>query len=78
MKALLEITFAGTCLLALLSLAAGAGYPAAVEFQLRDAEGKLHSAAEWKGHSSVVLFFVTTDCPLSNGYVPEMNRIRSY
>jgi hypothetical protein len=22
-----------------------------------------------------VLFFVTTDCPLSNGYAPEMNRI---
>jgi hypothetical protein len=23
----------------------------------------------------VVLYFVTTDCPLANGYAPEMNRI---
>jgi peroxiredoxin len=24
----------------------------------------------------VVLFFTMTDCPLANGYVPEMNRLR--
>jgi Redoxin len=24
----------------------------------------------------VVVFFTTTDCPISNSYVPEMNRIR--
>lgn len=34
----------------------------------------MHTDAEWKG-STVVLFFLTTDCPISNGYVPEMNRI---
>ncbi len=42
---------------------------------LTDTEGMHHSSAEWAGKRAVVLFFVTTDCPLSNGYVPEMNRI---
>jgi peroxiredoxin len=40
-----------------------------------DTEGAVHSTAEWAGKRAIVLFFVTTDCPLSNGYVPEMNRI---
>ena len=43
-------------------------------FTLQDTTGAIHSDAEWKG-ANVVLFFVTTDCPISNGYVPEMNRI---
>lgn len=43
-------------------------------FSLVDTSGTSHSDAEWKG-SDVVLFFLTTDCPISNGYVPEMNRI---
>lgn len=43
-------------------------------FSLADTSGALHTDAEWKG-ASVVLFFLTTDCPISNGYVPEMNRI---
>jgi peroxiredoxin len=43
-------------------------------FSLADTTGAMHSDAEWKG-SDVVLFFLTTDCPISNGYVPEMNRI---
>lgn len=44
--------------------------------QLRDTQGVLHPSAEWAGHRAVVLFFVATDCPIANGYVPEMNRIR--
>jgi peroxiredoxin len=43
-------------------------------FSLADTSGATHTDAEWKG-SDVVLFFLTTDCPISNGYVPEMNRI---
>ncbi len=43
-------------------------------FSLADTAGGIHTDAEWKG-SQVVLFFLTTDCPISNGYVPEMNRI---
>jgi len=52
--------------------AAMAGGPA---FQLRDTEGRVHTPAEWNGEKAILLFFVTTDCPVANSYVPEMNRI---
>jgi peroxiredoxin len=51
-----------------------AGAP--LSFQLRDTQGAVHTPAEWTGRRAVVLFFVTTDCPIANSYVPEMNRIR--
>ena len=44
-------------------------------FQLRDTQGIVHTQVEFAGHKAVVLFFTTTDCPIANGYVPEMNRI---
>ena len=44
-------------------------------FSLVDTAGHPHTAAEFAGKRAVVLFFVSTDCPLSNGYVPELNRI---
>lgn len=47
----------------------------ALQFALRDTAGVEHTAHEWSQARAVVLFFVTTDCPLSNGYAPEMNRI---
>ena len=47
----------------------------ALQFALRDTEGVEHHPNEWAQARAVVLFFVTTDCPLSNGYAPEMNRI---
>jgi peroxiredoxin len=47
----------------------------ALQFALRDTEGAEHNPREWTQARAVVLFFVTTDCPLSNGYAPEMNRI---
>ena len=47
----------------------------APQFALRDTEGVEHSPREWAQAHAIVLFFVTTDCPLSNGYAPEMNRI---
>ena len=40
------------------------------QFQLRDTQGALHGPAEWAGHKAVVIFFVTIDCPIGNGYVP--------
>lgn len=63
--------------LALLLVAAaasvmGAGMP---EFSFSDTAGHLHTRAEWNGKRAVVLLFLATDCPLSNGYVPELNRI---
>lgn len=52
--------------------AAGAGLPG---FTLSDSAGGSHTSAEFASAKAVVLFFITTDCPISNGYVPEMNRI---
>ncbi len=50
---------------------------APVRFELRDTSGSLHTADEWRAKKAVVLFFTMTDCPLANGYVPEMNRLRA-
>jgi peroxiredoxin len=47
------------------------------QFSLTDTAGAVHSPAEWSGKKAIVLLFVSTDCPLSNRYVPEMNRIAS-
>jgi len=46
-------------------------------FSLSDTSGRIHTPADWVGKRAVVLLFVSTDCPLSNRYVPEMNRIAS-
>ena len=46
-------------------------------FALRDTAGAIHDQTEWTKSRAVVLFFTTIDCPLSNSYVPEMNRIRT-
>ena len=48
-----------------------------VRFDLPDTNGARHTAEEWKAKKAVVLFFTMTDCPLANGYVPEMNRIQA-
>jgi peroxiredoxin len=48
----------------------------APQFQLRDTQGGVHTPAEWAKQKAVLLFFVTTDCPVGNSYVPEMNRLR--
>jgi peroxiredoxin len=62
--------------LALLSLGAVGAYPAVPPFQLRDTGGAIHTSGEWRGQKAILLFFVTTDCPVGNSYVPELNRIR--
>jgi peroxiredoxin len=65
-------------LCAMLALACGALSAAApVRFELLDTNGAAHTAEEWKSKRAVVLFFTMTDCPLANGYVPEMNRLRA-
>jgi thiol-disulfide isomerase/thioredoxin len=45
-------------------------------FTLRDTAGAVHRENEWSKARAIVIFFTTTDCPLSNSYVPEMNRIQ--
>jgi len=47
------------------------------QFALRDTAGVVHHQDEWSKSRAVVVFFTTTDCPLSNSYVPEMNRVRA-
>src|SRR5690349_10910587 len=48
----------------------------APQFALRDTAGATHTTAEWASAKAALVFFVTTDCPIGNSYVPEMNRIR--
>jgi peroxiredoxin len=62
----------GLCLWLALALGAASRLP---RFSLPDTAGATHSPAEWSGKRAVVLFFLTTDCPLCNNYVPELNRI---
>src|ERR1700704_3230630 len=42
--------------------------------QIRDIDGKLSRPFEPEGKANV-LFFVCTDCPVSNSYAPEIQRI---
>src|ERR1700733_15387854 len=44
------------------------------QFALRDTRNVVHTPEEWNGKKAIVVFFTTTDCPLSNNDVPEMNR----
>jgi hypothetical protein len=46
-------------------------------FSLTDTTGRVHTSAEWVSKRAVALIFVSTDCPLSNRYVPELKRIES-
>jgi thiol-disulfide isomerase/thioredoxin len=46
-----------------------------LEFSLLDAAGRRHTTREWKGVRAVVLFFIATECPISNRYAPEINRL---
>jgi peroxiredoxin len=50
---------------------------AAGPFHLQDTNGAWHDQAEWNGAKAVVLFFVSIDCPISNSYIPEMQRIHA-
>jgi peroxiredoxin len=61
-------------LLLLLAAVAISGAPAP-QFSLTDSAGVAHTDAEWRAAHAAVLFFIAADCPISNGYVPEMNRV---
>jgi peroxiredoxin len=56
-------------------LAAVSSFAGSPKFDLRDSAGAQPTAQEWRDKKAIVVFFIMTDCPLSNGYVPEMNRI---
>ena len=66
-----------TCvsLLAVMCLSSGlfAGEPSKAEnFTLPDYNGVKHSIAEYKDAKAVVLMFIATQCPVSNGYNERM------
>ena len=63
----------GICLL--LGFAVAGAAARLPQFALADTAGRTHTPAEWNGKRAIVLFFLTTDCPLCNNYVPELNRI---
>ncbi|MCE9606593.1 MAG: redoxin family protein [Planctomycetia bacterium] len=48
---------------------------AIAESKLVDIDGQSHDSAEWKNRKATVLIFLGTDCPVSNGYAPEIQRI---
>ncbi len=62
-------------------LAWGAEPPAAAPpkqistFNVRDTAGGQHTQDEFGRAKAVVLFFIGTECPVSNGYAPDMQRI---
>jgi len=50
--------------------------PAAVkDVALLDIERRVHTPAEWSNKKAIVLFFLGTECPVSNGYAPEFCRL---
>ena len=57
-------------ILAALTLPAHAG-----EISVADVEGKVQRPLAAAGQVATVLFFVLHDCPISNGYAPEISRI---
>jgi peroxiredoxin len=58
------------------ALTAGQASRGSFTFELRDSSGRTHDQHAWQDARAILLFFVTPDCPVSQGYVPEMNRIR--
>lgn len=48
---------------------------AVAEFKLEDLEGHKLTREHFRGHQAVVLFFLGTECPVSNGYAPEMTAL---
>lgn len=65
-------------LLALLLLASrGAAEESITSLDLPDTKGAVHRMDAWAGRKAVVLFFVGVECPVSNFYAPEMERVRA-
>ena len=60
----------------LMAISSVAAKEPSTPIDLRDVNGVEHRQSEWESKRAVVIFFTTVQCPLSNGYVPEMNRIQ--
>ena len=42
------------------------------QFDLPDTAGRRHTTADWADRKAVVLVFLGTECPVSNGYAPVL------
>jgi thiol-disulfide isomerase/thioredoxin len=60
----------------IIGLLAGRSTAGQSTINLLDVDGVEHRQTEWSSKRAVVIFFTTTECPLSNGYIPEMNRMQ--
>src|SRR5471030_3038449 len=49
--------------------------PSIAELSLSDITGKEYSLKQWQQYKAVVLFFLGTECLVSNGYAPEMQAL---
>ncbi len=49
--------------------------PSISELSLSDSTGKEYSLKQWQQYKAVVLFFLGTECPVSNGYAPDMQAL---
>ena len=61
----------------LIGLLAAAAPPATApaKVELPSVEGQSYQPLDAAGHKAIVLVFVLQDCPICNGYVPELKRL---
>jgi peroxiredoxin len=45
------------------------------DFEFKDIRGALHTLADWTDRPGIVLIFLSTKCPVSNSYAPEVARL---
>lgn len=53
----------------------GRGLGRIVDFRLADTGGRIVTGDAWRDRPAVVLFFLGVECPVSNGFAPEMARL---
>ncbi|MSU76927.1 MAG: redoxin domain-containing protein [Gemmataceae bacterium] len=46
------------------------------DFGFRDSQGKEHTVKDWRDRKAAILVFLNPECPVSNGYSPELQRLR--
>src|SRR5262249_53535915 len=46
-----------------------------LQYSLLDVNGRRHSEREWGRPKAAVFLFIATECPISNRFAPEVNRI---
>lgn len=74
-----RIGIVGVLLVALLLKDGGSAHAADLgkigPYSLTDVDGRLRTNADWREAKAVVYCILGTECPVSNGYSPEMQRL---